>query len=336
MKRALVLIAATGALALPSLASAQDHSGHVMPQPTQDSPTPDADPHAGHDTPSDDAPAMGHGAMDHSQMDHSGHDMSAMSGMDHGAHGGHAMEADGTPPVPRDNYADQFFSPTEMGHARHAMMQESGGRPAYLVMLDIAEYQLRKKGDGYRWEGEAWFGADINRLTIKTEGEGTIRDKTESAEIQALYSRAVGPYFNLQAGVRQDIRPSPNRTYAVIGFEGLAPYQFELDGALFLSTKGDLLARLGGYYDQRLTQRLILQPRVELNFAAQHVREHRLSSGLTDAEIGLRLRYEIKRELAPYLGISWERKTSGTARMVRAAGEETGGFAFVGGIRIWF
>ena len=239
--------------------------------------------------------------------------------MDHSAHAGHDRAGTDTPPVPTDNYADKFFSPSEMAHARHAMMQESGGRPIYFVMLDLAEYQLRKQGDGYRWEGEAWFGADINRLTLKTEGEGGFGAKTESAEIQALYSRA-----------------SPNRTYAVLGFEGLAPYQFEIDGAVFLSTKGDLLGRLGGYYDQRLTQRLILQPRAELNFAAQDVPDHRLASGLTTAEIGLRLRYEIKREFAPYLGLSWERKTGGTARLARAAGEDTGGFALVGGIRIWF
>ena len=256
--------------------------------------------------------------------------------MDHSAHAGHDRAGTDTPPVPTDNYADKFFSPSEMAHARHAMMQESGGRPIYFVMLDLAEYQLRKQGDGYRWEGEAWFGADINRLTLKTEGEGGFGAKTESAEIQALYSRAVGPYFNLQAGVRQDFGQGPDRTYATVGFEGLAPYWFEVEGALFLSSKGDLLGRLEGYYDQRITQRLVLQPRVELNLAAQDVPENRLGAGLTDAELGLRLRYEITRQFAPYVGVSYEAKTGRTADFARARGEEPTGASFVFAIRAWF
>ena len=118
------------------------------------------------------------------------------------------------------------------------------------------------------------------------KSEGAFREGVESAEVQALYSRAVGPYFNLQAGVRHDFRPSPNRAYATVGFEGLSPYMFEVEGALFLSIKGDLLGRLEGYYDQRITQRLILQPRVEFNRSAQDVAQNRLGAGLTDAELG--------------------------------------------------
>ena len=120
------------------------------------------------------------------------------------------------------------------------MMFEQGGQPFYQVMFNLAEYQARQGRDGYRWDGEAWFGGDINRLWLKSEGEGAFREGVESAEVQALYSRAVGPYFNLQAGVRHDFQPSPNRTYATVGFEGLSPYMFEVEGALFLSTKGDL------------------------------------------------------------------------------------------------
>uniref|UniRef100_UPI00258902F2 copper resistance protein B n=1 Tax=Pseudomonas sp. TaxID=306 RepID=UPI00258902F2 len=115
----------------------------------------------------------------------------------------------------------------------------------------------------------------------------------EEGEVQALYSRAVGPYFNLQAGVRQDFRRGPDRTYATVGFEGLAPYWFDVEGALFLSDRGDVLGRLEGYYDQRMTQRLVLQPRVELNLSAQDVPSSNIGSGVTDAEAGLRLRYEI-------------------------------------------
>src|SRR3546814_14741217 len=130
-------------------------------------------------------------------------------------------------------------------------MREQGGRTVYQVMFNLAEYQARAGRDGYRWDGEAFVGGDINRFWLKSEGEGAFGDRLESAEVQALYSRAIGPYFDLQAGVRQDFGQGPNRTYATVGFEGLAPYLFEVEGALFVSSKGDLLGRLGGYYQER-------------------------------------------------------------------------------------
>lgn len=148
-----------------------------------------------------------------------------------------------------------------------------GAQTIAFISFNLAEYQARKGRDGFRWDGEAWYGGDVNRLTIKSEGEGVFGEGIEGAEVQALYSRAIGPYFNAQAGIRQDFGPGPDRTYATIGFEGLAPYWFEVEGALFLSNKGDLLGRLEGYYDQRITQKLILQPMAELNFALQDVPE---------------------------------------------------------------
>ena len=240
------------------------------------------------------------------------------------------------PAPPMDHYADHQFAPADMTKARRDMMFESGGKPFHQVMFNLAEYQARQGRDGYRFDGEAWFGGDINRLWLKSEGEGGFREGIESAEVQALYSRAVGPYFNLQGGVRQDLGPSPKRTYATVGFEGLAPYMFEVEGALFLSTKGDLLGRLEGYYDQRITQRLILQPRVELNLAAQDVPENRLGAGLTDAELGLRLRYEIRRQFAPYVGVSYVAQTGRTADFTRAEGKDPSTTSFVAGVRLWF
>lgn len=240
------------------------------------------------------------------------------------------------PAPPMDHYADRQFAPADMAKARHDMMVDSGGKPFSQVLFNLAEYQARQGRDGYRWDGEAWFGGDINRVWLKSEGEGGFREGVESAEVQALYSRAVGPYFNLQAGVRHDFQPSPNRTYATVGFEGLSPYMFEVEGALFLSTKGDLLGRLEGYYDQRITQRLILQPRVELNLAAQDVPENRLGAGLTDAEVGLRLRYELRRQFAPYVGVSYVAQTGRTADFTRAEGKDPSTTSFVAGVRIWF
>jgi copper resistance protein B len=325
-------------------------------RPTSKPATPAASPH--------DHPAMpgmqtmDHGSMPGMQMPAGSPPTGAIPDMTGDEHAGHSMPgmapapntgqpaATGTdlpagdapaPAPPMDHYADRFFSKAEMDRARHIMMtDEGGGRTYYQVMFNLAEYQARKGRDGYRWDGEAWVGGDINRLTLKTEGEGAFRQGVESAEIQALYSRAIGPYFNLQAGVRHDFQPGPSRTYATVGFEGLAPYWFEAEGALFLSDKGDLLGRLEGYYDQRITQRLILQPRVEFNLAAQDIPENRIGSGLSNAELGLRLRYEIAREFAPYIGVSYDRKLGDTARFARLAGEDVSDTSFVMGVRFWF
>ena len=240
------------------------------------------------------------------------------------------------PAPPTDHYASKFFPADQINRAHALMMKEQGGQNFYQILFNLAEYQVRRGGDGYRWDGEAWFGGDINRLALKTEGDGGVRNGVDTAEVQALYSRLISPYFSIQGGVRHDFRPTPTRTYATIGFEGLAPYMFEVSGAVFVSEKGDFLGRLEGYYDQRITQKLILQPRVELNFAAQDVPENRIGSGLSNAELGLRLRYEIKREFAPYVGVSWDRKLGDTARFYRADGERASAPSFVAGIRVWF
>lgn len=240
------------------------------------------------------------------------------------------------PSPPGDWYADRIFPKAEMEHSRHAMMVESGGQTIGFISLNLAEYQARKGRDGFRWEGEAWYGGDINRLTLKSEGETAFGEGVENGEVQALYSRAIGPYFNAQMGVRQDIGHGPDRTYATVGFEGLAPYWFEVEGALFLSNKGDVLARLEGSYDQRITQKLILQPAAEINFSVQDVPESGIGSGLSDVELGLRLRYEIVKEFAPYVGVEWARKVGDTARFARAAGEDASGVSFVLGVKAWF
>ena len=242
----------------------------------------------------------------------------------------------GPPPAPAlDHAADRFYDPAAMADARKQLREEHGGSTVSMVMANLAEYQSTPGGGGYRWDGEAWIGGDINRFVVKSEGDGSRRDGLGAAEAQGLVSHAITPYFDLQAGVRQDFAPHA-RTYATVGFQGLAPYWFDVSGALFLSTKGELLGRLESTYDLRLTQRLILQPRAELNFAAQNTAETRIGSGLSNAELGLRLRYEIRREFAPYIGVSWDRKVGKTADYARARGDDIGGATFVAGIRTWF
>ncbi|ATP18232.1 copper resistance protein B [Sphingobium yanoikuyae] len=267
--------------------------------------------------------------MDHSQMDHGamGHSMPTTDA---------AIPQGTAPPVPTDHAADALYDPAAMASARAAMIAEGGGMTYSQWMLDRLEYRAGKGADGYAWEGEGWIGGDINRFAVKSEGEGTVGGSLERAEVQALYSRAIDPWFNLQAGVRQDFGEGPDRSYAVIGIDGLAPYWFEVGAEAFLSTRGDAHLRLEASYDQRITQRLILQPAAEFNLAAQAVPELGIGAGPSDIELGLRLRYEIAREFAPYVGVNWERKLGDTADHARAAGDRPSATSLVIGLRAWF
>ncbi|EXS68579.1 copper resistance protein CopB [Sphingobium sp. Ant17] len=311
------------------------HEGHGMPVA---SPRADALPRA-EEVPE---PLMDHHAM--------GHDMSGrpvgeampgdhdMSSMDSHGTGGTSLPAGIAPaPAPAQDWAaDSVHDPREMAEARAREFGEHGGGRFSQVIMNVFEYQARKGQNGYRWDGEAWYGGDIHRLTIKTEGEGSFKGGVDTAEVQALYSRAIDPYWNLQTGVRYDIQPRPSHPYATIGLEGLAPGWFEVETALFLSNEGDLHGRLDAYYDQRITQKMVLQPRVEVNVSAQDVPHHRIGSGVSNVELGLRLRYEIAREFAPYVGVSYERRVGDTARFARLDGEDPSSTSFVAGIRFWF
>ena len=186
--------------------------------------------------------------------------------------------------------------------------------------------------------GDAVFGTaggHADKLWFKSEGEGSFGEKPESAEIQALWSHAIDPWWDLQVGVKQDL-VGPERTHAVIGLQGLAPYLFEIDAAAFLSNEGDLTARIEAELDQRITQRLILQPRAEIALSAQDVPELGIGSGLDRIELGVRLRYEFTREFAPYVGIEQEWLAGGSADYARAAGEDPSVTNYVAGVRFWF
>ncbi|WP_338420410.1 copper resistance protein B [Sphingomonas profundi] len=240
------------------------------------------------------------------------------------------------PAPPEDRWNDRYWPAEAMAESRARLAREHGGMILSQAMLNILEVQPRGGRAGYRWDGEGWIGGDLDRLTIKSEGEGRVGRRASEAEVQALYSRAIDAYWNVQAGVRQDLQPGARHTYATLGVEGLAPYWFEVEGALFLSNTGDLLGRIEAYYDQRITQRLVLQPRVELEAAAQDVPEDRIGHGLSEVSLDLRLRYEVRRELAPYVGVSWERWLGRTGDLVAASGEGRGGTRLVMGVRAWF
>lgn len=240
------------------------------------------------------------------------------------------------PAPPGDHAADAVFGAEVMAQSRKELAHEVGGMGYSLVMLDLAEVGFQKGRETYRFEGEAFTGGNINRFGVKFEGEGAFGERIDDLELQALYSRAIAPYWNLQAGIRYDIKPDPSRSYAVLGVEGMAPYWFKINAAAFLSKKGEVRARIEGSYDLRLTQSLILQPRVEANLSFQDIPAIGIGSGVTDFEAGVRLRYEIKQEIAPYIGVEWRKQTGDTARFTRLTGEDANSISFVTGIRLWF
>ena len=233
--------------------------------------------------------------------------------------------------------ADEYYDPQEMAAARHALTHHHGGTAFTFIQAEHLEYQTNNGDPLFLWDAQGWYGGDLNKLWVKTEGEYDLKGGFfEEAEVQALYSRAITSFFDAQIGFRHDFEPDPSRNFAVIGLQGLAPYLFEIDAAMFISGDGDVSARIEAEYEFLLTQRLILQPRTELNFAAQDVAALDIGAGLSTAELGARLRYEIRREIAPYIGVSWERSVGQTADFARLAGEDVQSTSFVAGLRLWF
>lgn len=274
--------------------------------------------------------------MDHSQMDHSMH--AAQAPEQAGTSGDAADDTPGNaspPPVPADRAATAFYPPEKVDAALQGVLKEMTFRTVAL-QVDQLEYRARSGKDGYGFEGQAWYGGDIDRAVIAFQGEGSFGEKAESIEVDGYWRHALDPWFNLQVGVRQDFRPMPDRTYAMIGIQGLAPYWFEVDGQLFVSNKGDVHARTKASYDQRITQRLVLEPEVEADFAFQDVPELGIGAGFEKIELSARLRYEVTRMFAPYVGVFWERKLGGTADMARAAGEKASAVSALAGVRFWF
>jgi copper resistance protein B len=297
------MLTTIAAAMLSGAAVAQDpHAGHQMPEP---------DPHAGHAMP--------------------------MAGDDAGSVPTAATLPVGDAPPPpaiKDNLADLHYPTSAMNRARDILNGEHGGGRISKVMASILELTTSSGDEGYRWNIEARYGGDLDRLVFKTEGEAP-GGEVESGEVQGLYARAIGRYTDFQAGVRYDFEPD-GVAYATVGIETLLPYWFQVEGALFLSERGDTLARLEGSYDFQLSQRVILEPRLEVTLAAQDVPKSHLGSGVSMAEFGLRLRYDIRREFSPYLGVNIEKRFGGTADIARASGEPVEDTSIVLGVRGWF
>ncbi len=205
-----------------------------------------------------------------------------------------------------------------------------------LTMVLVDEFEIRDADDQpLVLEGQGWVGKDLQKLWLKTEFE-RVDGNTEEAELQALYSRSVARYWDFQLGLRKDFKPTPDRSWAVIGWQGLAPYFFEIDTALFVGESGRTALRLEAEYELLFTQRLILTPDIEINFYGHNDEDLGVGSGLSDVQAGLRLRYEIRREFAPYIGVNWSRKYGNTADFARSGGEDIDDTQLVIGIRAWF
>ncbi len=202
---------------------------------------------------------------------------------------------------------------------------------------DRLEYQTREGNEALLWDVQAWVGTDYNKLWFKSEGTWLIdEDKFEEAQTELFYSRNIASFWDAQIGIRHDFKPDPDRTFAAFGVQGLAPLWFELEATAYVSEDGDVSAALEAEYDLLLSQRLILQPRLETSIALQEVEEYGVGQGVNDIELGLRLRYEIRREFAPYIGVSWNRKLGETADLAEANGDDTDVASFVVGVRVWF
>lgn len=204
-----------------------------------------------------------------------------------------------------------------------------------MVQIDQLEQDIRNDDNPLSWSAQAWLGLDLNKLWITTEGE-QLDGETLDAEVQAFYSRALAPYWDWKIGFRKDFKPTPSREWAVVGIQGLAPYYFEIDAALFVGNGGNTAFRLEAEYELLITQKLILTPEVEINLYGQNDPATETGSGLSELEAGLRLRYEIVREFAPYIGVNWSQTYGNTADFARSEGESSSETQVVLGLRAWF
>jgi copper resistance protein B len=236
-----------------------------------------------------------------------------------------------------------------------SMMQMDDTHRFGKVMLDQFEWRDAQEGAAGAWDAQGWYGGDYNKLWVKTEGEApptgaerppgvaggvtaprTVQQVGLEASIDVLFDRVVGRWWDAQAGVRQDFGKGPGRTWLALGLQGLAPYWLDVEATFYASEEGRTAARLKADYDLLLTQRLILQPYGEVNLYAKSDPERQLGSGLSDLELSLRLRYEVRRELAPYVGVGWFRRFGETAELARLAGEGSDEVQLVAGLHIWF
>ena len=203
------------------------------------------------------------------------------------------------------------------------------------VLFDQLEWQGGQRSTVVSWEVGGWVGRDLNRLWFRTEGQAE-SGRLGDAEAHLLYGRAVARWWDVVVGVRQDFQPGPAQSWLAVGIQGMAPYWFDVEATAYLGAGGQTAVRLEAEYELLLTRRLVLQPLVELNLYGQTNAERGIGAGLSSFDAGLRVRYELRREFAPYLGVIWNNRVGETAGLADAAGESPDGRRVVAGLRLWF
>ncbi|WP_428483845.1 copper resistance protein B [Rhodopila sp.] len=197
-----------------------------------------------------------------------------------------------------------------------------------------------RSGDGnyFRWDGEAWAGDDWNRIWLKSEGRDNAdrRGRVSDGDQELLYDRPISRYFDVQAGLRYDLDNGTSRTWAALGIQGLAIDFWNVEATVYASDRGDYALRTNAYYDLYLMQRLILQPQFETNWYTKKDQGRGVGAGLSDIDTGLRLRYDITRKFAPYVGVAYQRFLGGTENLTRAQGGRPNDVRFLFGIRLWY
>ena len=257
---------------------------------------------------------------------------------DPGSSGYSAEDPEGIGRIAADEEFRRYGDDGRSGAQENFGVQPVHDNEVFAVLRgDRIEYQVNSGKNHLLWDVWGWVGSDYDKLYLESEGTWQIdEEEVEEAELQVLYARNVAAFWDLQAGVRHDFRPKPTRTFAALGLQGTAPYWFEVDATAYVSEDGDISADLEAEYDILLSQRLILQPRFEVAAAVQGVEENGVGRGINDIELGARMRYEIRREFAPYIGVSWHRKLGDTADLAKDEGEDIDVVSFVAGIKLWF
>jgi copper resistance protein B len=205
----------------------------------------------------------------------------------------------------------------------------------YFILFDQFEWQTGSGADVFNWDTKGWIGQDRNRFWFRSEGDRS-DGRTEQAQTNLLFGRAIARWWDVTAGVRLDTLPDTPRSALALGVQGLAPYWFEVEASAYIEPSGRTHVRFETEYDLLITNRLVLQPLVEFEVYGRDDRERLIGTGLSTGELGLRLRYEFRREFAPYVGVVWTRKFFGTADQARAAGEDVAGTRLAVGLRTWF
>ncbi len=280
----------------------------------------------------------------------SGMDMGAMPGMDmsgtsgmpgmktsHGQHSAPAASPTTTPAAPAlpPGPADPAACLAKLEAMPMTGMDMADNPRFGKVLINQLEARRADGVSGQAWDAQAWYGGDFNRLLLRSEGARSAGHLQEG-DIEALWSHAVTAFWDSTLGVRHDFGIGPGRDWAAFGVQGIAPYWFNLEATGYVGAGGRTAARFKAEYELLITQRLILQPELESNLYGRADPARRLGSGLSDASLGLRLRYEIRREFAPYIGVVWQRVFGGTADFRRAESKSVFDRQIVAGVRIWF